>query len=137
MSDETHSPGPWRWVEGAAYENDYLVDAGGNRVCHLVAAACGGKRQWARKPGSADRALIASAPDLLAQRDRLLALVNDMQDPAWHGTYDGCYLCGGDSGNHSQELRDGVMAPCRIGAILAEPWAVEALARIDAAKGTT
>lgn len=60
VSDEKHSPGPWRW-DGP--DSDVIYDADNVEVCRFVA-------------GNADRfepdgALIARAPDLLAEVERL------------------------------------------------------------------
>lgn len=82
---ERHTPGPWKWFDYP--DGRKLLAAPSQAVIHCPDAAM--------TVDEADQVLIASAPDLLAERDRLRAIAaqaiaavlehHDEHCPAWCG----------------------------------------------------
>lgn len=84
MSTGKTSPAPWRW-DGE--EDDWrLVDAQTADVLVATTSYCGAGEEVGIRANAADRALIASAPTLLRERDEAVALMHEFL--AWYGPID-------------------------------------------------
>ena len=138
MSDAKHTPGPWkieyaetgvRWP--VIYVDDGTWDAGRRQLAdlHNYVAKRGKGGRWRKTPDAeeaeANAALIASAPDLAAERDRLRAelaeAVDVLREVQWtlyhpeessHVVYQ-CPECVGDRDDGA-----GHRADCRLDAFL-------------------
>lgn len=65
MSAHTHTPGPWKVWENPIAWNPAILDSAGNTIATASAPS--------HERAVANARLIASAPDLLAERDALRA----------------------------------------------------------------
>lgn len=76
MSAPKHTPGPWR-----VYPHGSSVPA--YDVCDRIVADVITGRSAHQGPSDADAQLIASAPDLLADNERLKARVAELEEMLW------------------------------------------------------
>jgi len=117
MSDEKHSPGPWKWMEPPHVgDGPVLLDRNGNEVCNF------GNTSWHEpeggiEPSPADRTLIRLSPDMASMLRELEWTGAGSALGPWGGVVASCPICEAKSPKYDG---NGHAPDCRLAALLAE-----------------